>query len=78
MITLSVMVFSGSSSVNGNSDGINNVRKSQVKATSNLFNKFRIYLANWEETKSRLISDLKMEDSKTLANSLSISSGLPR
>lgn len=38
------MLFSGSDSDTGNSDGINSVRKSQVNATSNLFNKLKMYL----------------------------------
>lgn len=42
--TFKVIVFSGSSSVNGKSDGINKVRRSHVNATSNLFSKLKIYL----------------------------------
>lgn len=42
--TFNVIVFSGSSSVNGKSDGISRVRRSHVRATSNLLSKLNIYL----------------------------------
>lgn len=44
LFTFSVILFSGSDSVTGSSDGISNVRKSHVNATSNLFNKLKMYL----------------------------------
>lgn len=44
LFTFNVIVFSGSDSVTGSNDGIKSVRKSHVNATSNLFNKLKMYL----------------------------------